>query len=676
MREKCPNCGKPIEKQSDICPNCGFALSKASFQHSQTEQADEQQAVTGTTPEVDSVNDEAIEWADLKDMSLGHVMELFNEQNQEANAIDPEAESESEPISEKGLEMIGPAEANEAEQYNETVKVPKNSLTEAEIAIAASDDESSSAEEECSQLQEPVSTTQLVIFEEKTSETPTNANEAGDHEAEEWTPNETLQAYIAAHKSSELPQSTVETMTAQTAEEGTTPVEEGTEKNLPAVEVNGKNEESSREEGLASSSHELPPTATATEEENADESSEQMLRMESATASIEAKSEEPADCSLEMDQAHESRQPKTYKKSFLTIAAIAVVGAGAWAVYNQSHASKANSQTTSSEVRNLARQIQKQIDSYYLTTKKQLIKPEQVRVSLAPIQKNLKQLKDEPKAKELTQQYQTLKEQIGQINQVNALFDAPIIDGDKLSSANLAADQAIQLGKFKGTEPLQQLLNQAIDRALQQYNQLQKAKQAVAEIYQNGQATPTLTRATYNTAKNQVDQVASTTLKKELLAQLEKAEQTLATAEAAAVTKEQETQASEKTTTPQKSPTTAKTEANGYSAPNSHGIYTDPLYPTDPNDVADTTNSAWTWNPGVKEKVIATAIQRGYIVEGGYQLEPAKIVNGEGYYNLYATNNRSSLLSGLPDGQQHVYLVTINAKTGWFKGNASRNAGR
>lgn len=51
-------------------------------------------------------------------------------------------------------------------------------------------------------------------------------------------------------------------------------------------------------------------------------------------------------------------------------------------------------------------------------------------------------------------------------------------------------------------------------------------------------------------------------------------------------------------------------------------------------------------------------------------------MNGEGYYNLYATNNQSKLLEGTTEKNVHMYLVTINAKTGWFKGNASRNAGQ
>ena len=69
-----------------------------------------------------------------------------------------------------------------------------------------------------------------------------------------------------------------------------------------------------------------------------------------------------------------------------------------------------------------------------------------------------------------------------------------------------------------------------------------------------------------------------------------------------------------------------------------------------------------------ERKVLDTVIARGYVVPGGYSLEPAKIVNGEGYYNLYATNNQSKLLEGTTEKNVHMYLVTINAKTGWFKG--------
>lgn len=73
--------------------------------------------------------------------------------------------------------------------------------------------------------------------------------------------------------------------------------------------------------------------------------------------------------------------------------------------------------------------------------------------------------------------------------------------------------------------------------------------------------------------------------------------------------------------------------------------------------INDTANEAWNFNPGVLENVISISQQRGYITGNQYILEKVNIVNGNGYYNLYK-----------PDG---TYLVSINAKTGYFVGNGS-----
>lgn len=76
--------------------------------------------------------------------------------------------------------------------------------------------------------------------------------------------------------------------------------------------------------------------------------------------------------------------------------------------------------------------------------------------------------------------------------------------------------------------------------------------------------------------------------------------------------------------------------------------------------IADSNNSAWTFNPGVLEKIIATSQARGYITGNDYILEKVNIINGNGYYNMFK-----------PDG---TYLFSINCKTGYFVGNASGNS--
>lgn len=73
--------------------------------------------------------------------------------------------------------------------------------------------------------------------------------------------------------------------------------------------------------------------------------------------------------------------------------------------------------------------------------------------------------------------------------------------------------------------------------------------------------------------------------------------------------------------------------------------------------IADSTNAAWLFNPGVLEKIIATSQARGYFTGNNYYLEPVNIINGNGYYNMFKS-----------DG---TYLFSINCKTGYFVGNAS-----
>lgn len=69
----------------------------------------------------------------------------------------------------------------------------------------------------------------------------------------------------------------------------------------------------------------------------------------------------------------------------------------------------------------------------------------------------------------------------------------------------------------------------------------------------------------------------------------------------------------------------------------------------------DVNNPAWTFNPGILEKILKIARERGHIVGDQYILERVNIINGNGYYNLFK-----------PDG---TYLFSINAKTGYFVGN-------
>jgi len=75
----------------------------------------------------------------------------------------------------------------------------------------------------------------------------------------------------------------------------------------------------------------------------------------------------------------------------------------------------------------------------------------------------------------------------------------------------------------------------------------------------------------------------------------------------------------------------------------------------DVSTMQDTKNPAWAWNPGIYDFIINKCVARGYIKPGNFYLEPLNIINGNGYYNLFSAEG--------------IYLVSINAKTGWMMGN-------
>jgi len=76
--------------------------------------------------------------------------------------------------------------------------------------------------------------------------------------------------------------------------------------------------------------------------------------------------------------------------------------------------------------------------------------------------------------------------------------------------------------------------------------------------------------------------------------------------------------------------------------------------------IDDVNNPAWTFNPGILEKILQTSRERGYISGDNYILERVNIIKGNGYYNLFK-----------PDG---TYLFSINCKTGYFVGNGPGHA--
>ena len=159
------------------------------------------------------------------------------------------------------------------------------------------------------------------------------------------------------------------------------------------------------------------------------------------------------------------------KSGFRCACGCFISGGSAWAYHDQtkSAAQEAAALTKKTDT------LKDELATFYTTKEQVFIKPDMVTVSPEKLSKQVAEIKDSEEYSQLNKQIQTLKEKQQTIQQINQLFEAPIVNGN-LKPAILGADQPISVKKLTGNDPFDQLMNQAIDQANQQYNQLQKAK--------------------------------------------------------------------------------------------------------------------------------------------------------------------------------------------------------
>lgn len=299
--------------------------------------------------------------------------------------------------------------------------------------------------------------------------------------------------------------------------------------------------------------------------------------------------------------------------------------------------------------------IEESLASYYTDDKQVFLAADKVNLNAGKIDEELSRYKDSKRYAELKKGYDELTDKQKAEQSVNQLFTAAAISGNKLADKPLLkAASPVDLSINTGDKDFDNLMNQAINNAKDQYTKIEAAKKAADGLLKDGNVIDSVNRDQYNVANDAVKAVTNQELIQPQKEELAKVEQTLKDKEKKAA---DEKAAAEKAAQEKAEQEKADQEAQNRKTTNST------------NQVGDTSSDAYAWAPGVKEKVIQTCISRGYIVEGGYSLEPVKVENGEGFYNLYATSNQASLTKGYSNSDLPMYLVTINCKTGWFKGD-------
>lgn len=297
-------------------------------------------------------------------------------------------------------------------------------------------------------------------------------------------------------------------------------------------------------------------------------------------------------------------------------------------------------------------------------------------------QSDIKNAEDKVNEIKGNEQYDKLNERLQQaiktftrLTAINDAFKTPIIEGNQLlTDAYVKDDTKLTLEAIDPEKNgFDKLYNEAIKDATDQKSAIKTFKSTLEKLYRDDKVVSEPSKQVYNEAVKQLANIKDPSLKSNYQATLDKVSKVIDEQEKQAEEKRQEEEAkqaeaakeeAEKNNQQAQTNDNNNTQNGNSFTPSTNGG----RWGTRQDSTIDLSNPAWSWNAGVQEKVISEVISRGYVVDGGYTLVPKFIENGVGFYDLYATKNSKLFPNSKPE-EFPIYVVTINDKTGWFKGN-------
>ncbi|MDU5602182.1 MAG: cell division site-positioning protein MapZ family protein [Enterococcus faecium] len=695
--KKCPNCGSKKMDENNICPDCGHQLTAEDQQTKETIEeinADETMQDKSTEDAVfpDTELNDPIEWSELKDLPLESVMELFEKTEPEddvSSTHDKVANKEKmeqkkvtvhETLEKSGKNQEETLESKQKRRVAELKEIveneEENSILSAYIKAHREDTKEEHAEELLKMISEKIAQENKVEPEHEAEKDISRVNAAGKESVK------------TNDLKTDVPEKTETLSEKQSEDEKSNGLPEAEKKEMlekadkKSTESDSINNESDAESQSASEDSTVLE-AKIEKEENQPE----LIEAETEPTTIVPNTvKTPQESNLEKKDLDKTQKKKSKKVPYLALAAVLLLGGGGWAYYD--HHQKVEAEVAAEAKRQRQMEdLHGKLAAFYTDDHHQFIRADMIHQDLSKLKNDLSSLKNEKGYSELETTYQDIQSKIQDIQKVNEWFVAPVIVDDHLADdIKLKADKEIQTIETDNTD-FGKLIQQAQTEAKNQYAELQTAKEKTAIVFKDGKVVGSATRDQYKTAKEAVEKVKNTDLSAQLNEQLKQVDKMLTdkekkeeeekkkAEEAKKAAEEQAKQAAQAAAADQAAQQAAVTQAAqqeaASSTPSSSNSANQPIKSARASDIADASNPAWTWAPGVQSKVIATCIQRGYIVEGGYRLEKARIENGEGYYNLYATSTKSALMKGIGESALPFYIVTINCKTGWFGGNGS-----
>ena len=368
--------------------------------------------------------------------------------------------------------------------------------------------------------------------------------------------------------------------------------------------------EASSEE-VPSSEDILPPLPLDDEEQGLDPL---LLEDENPTEMTEEVEEEQSLSRLEQEDS-EKKSKKGFVLTVLALVSV-IICVSAYYVYRQVNRSTKEIETSQSTTANQSDvdDFNTLYDAFYTDSNKTALKNSQFD-KLSQLKTLLDKLEGSREYTLAKSKYDSLATQIKAIQDVNAQFEKPaIVDGVLDTNAKAKSDAKFTDIKTGNTE-----LDKVLDKAIS----LGKSQQTSASSSSSSQ-----------TSSSNSSQASSNT--------------TSETSSSSSNTGSNETRST-------------RNEVNmGVSSAGVAVQRSASRVSYNQSAIDDSNNSAWDFEDGVLEQILATSRSRGYITGNQYILERVNIVNGNGYYNLYK-----------PDG---TYLFTLNCKTGYFVGNGAGHA--
>lgn len=702
MIKKCPKCGSDKIEDKSTCPDCGYQIEEID-QHTNEENESIIQSHEGSSEEVfpDSELNDPIEWSELKDLPLESVMEIFkndvtpeeNTMSQTATNLNDKEEKQSLTIEKKLVKEEQTKDQPKDQSLEKTIDTEQKKRV-AELKEFVDQEEENSilaayikahredtTEEHAKELMKMIND-KIAAKEGRSSDQMQEDKDASVSEkAEVSKPIE-----AKARLEEEVPP-VIESIKEE--EKAGKEVEEVKEVNKVKEENSGPLEPIKTNKPLSDSEKEIDtPIAVSTKksEEATDtkENETQQPTPETVIPETEPQKEELPLSEENEDDKKAAKKKKSKKIPYIVLAIAILIGAGGWAYYDHQQTVQAQIAAEAKKQQQKVNELKKTLATFYYDGAHQFLRTSMINQDLTKLKTSLNEVKGEKGYADLEKTYEDIQTKVKDIKGVNELFTTEAIIDDHLADdLKLKADQEIKRFATDDSD-FGQLLKKAQDEAEAQYDQLQTAKEKTNIVFADDKVADSATREQYTDAQKAVDQVKNQELAVTLKDQLKQVDDILTKKEEQQKKEEEAKKAEEVKKAAEAAEAARKAQAAAQAAQaqaaqqaaNSSSVNKNsanqPIMATRPSDVADTANAAWNWAPGVQESVINTCIQRGYIVQGGYRLEKVRIENGQGYYNLYATSTKSSLMNGIGESALPFYIVTINCKTGWFGGNGSR----